>query len=70
MTKTQLSDAARIIINTRDFCGNEREAFRDYCADEGIPYSDAGFKAAVFAANNEWRNGQKAAGVPARWQLW
>jgi hypothetical protein len=70
MNNSQMTAAVQTIITTRDFCGNELEAFKDFCADEGVPFSVAAFKAAKFRANNEWRNCQKAAGVPVRYQAW
>ena len=31
-----ISNAVDIIINTRDFCGDEKRAIKDFCSDEGI----------------------------------
>lgn len=61
-----IDNAVELIINTRDFCGNEMEAIQDYCADEGIKGWHDLYKVAVFHANNRWNNYKKAAGVNAK----
>jgi hypothetical protein len=62
-TENQLTDAVTLIINTRDFCGNEIEAIQDYCADEGIQDWRGLWKLASFRANAEWNGFKKQAGV-------
>lgn len=64
------NELVRTIITTRDFCGNEKEAAADVFADHGVKFDDGAYKAAKFEANNQWRNFQKAAGVPANRVLW
>lgn len=62
--------AVETIITTRDFCGNEREAVRDFAIDNG-------FKAdwqkihgiAAFRANARWNAFKRAAGVPEK-HIW
>ena len=63
MTEAHVSNAVQLIINTRDFCGNEMEAVQDYCADEGIADWHALWKVANFRANAEWNGHKKAANV-------
>jgi len=59
-----VSAAAKTIITTRDFCGDEREAVRDFAIDNGFKADwQKLHKLATFRANNRWRNCQKAAGV-------
>ena len=53
-TENQINDAVELIINTRDFCGNEMEAIQDYCADEGIRDWHGLWKLANFRANAQW----------------
>jgi hypothetical protein len=65
-----LIELIALIINTRDFCGNEREAAEDFFADLGKPFDESLYAKARFKANNEWRNCQKAAGVAPKYQLW
>jgi hypothetical protein len=62
-TENQLNDAVELIINTRDFCGNEMEAIKDYCADEGIRDWNGLYQLANFRANSQWNSYRKAAGV-------
>jgi len=58
----ELIDCANSIISTRDFCGNERQALRDWQADYRKLSSNE--IAAVWAiVNNKWADFQKAAGV-------
>ena len=65
-TQNQLNDAVELIINTRDFCGNEIEAIQDYCANENIRDWQGLWKLANFQANAKWNNFKKAAGVSAK----
>lgn len=62
-----ITDAVRVIINTRDFCGNEREAVFEFSAEAGFKGEWKKIhKIANFRANNEWNNWKKAAGVSPR----
>lgn len=63
MNQAIIAEATKAIINTRDFCGNEKEAVRDVCADNGIKEWMPVYKAANFRANAEWNACKKAAGV-------
>ena len=58
-----ISNAVDLIINTRDFCGNEIEAIRDFCADEAIKDWNRVWRLANFRANAQWNQYQKDAGV-------
>ena len=59
-----IDQAVTIIITTRDFCGNEAEAVKDFACENG-------FKAewkkihgiANFRANKRWNSFKRAAGV-------
>ena len=59
-----IAGAVQMILNTRDFCGNEAEAVREFATEHG-------FKAdwqkihgiANFRANGAWNAAKKAAGV-------
>ena len=65
-----INDLVDIIINTRDLCGNEKEAAIDHLADE---YKIKGQEAkelyakANFQANNKWNNLKKEAGVKPKY---
>lgn len=63
MTNEQFQSAALAICNSREMCGDEVEAFRDWCADEGIKFSRGLYSQANFAAGQLWRSYQKAANV-------
>lgn len=58
-----IDNAVDLIINTRDFCGDEKHAVRDYCADEGIGDWQKVWRIANFRANARWNGFKKQAGV-------
>lgn len=55
--------AANTITSTRDFCGNELEAVKDYCCDNNIEFSKNFFCSAMGVADQNWAADQIAAGV-------
>ncbi len=59
-----ISAAVETIITTRDFCGNEREAVRDFAIENGFRgEADKIWKIANFRANARWNAFKRAAGV-------
>lgn len=62
--ETIIQALAEAINTSRDFCGDAAEAVRDTFSDFGIPYDDSLVIEAYMVADNEWRECQKAAGVP------
>ena len=58
-----IDHAVDVIINTRDFCGDERQAVRDLCADYDIADWKKVWRIANFRANGKWNQYQKDAGV-------
>lgn len=62
-----IQNAIDLIINTRDFCGDEKQAIRDYCHDEGIADWLKVWKIANFRANKQWNDCKKLAGVNPRY---
>jgi hypothetical protein len=65
MTIGEIKKIANVIVNTRDFCGDEREAAFEQMAELGIPRRDRAlmFVMALGVANVTWRKSQKAADV-------
>lgn len=63
ISESIIDNAVDVIINTRDFCGNERQAVRDYCADENISDWQKVYKIANFRANARWNQYKIEAGV-------
>ena len=63
ISESIIDNAVDLIINTRDFCGNERQAVRDYCADEKINDWQKVYKIANFRANARWNQYKIDAGV-------
>lgn len=56
--------AVDAIISARDFCGDELEAVRDFCADAGhLADWRKVHSIANFRANARWNGFKKAAGV-------
>jgi hypothetical protein len=58
-----IENAIELIINTRDFCGNEKQAIKDYCADEKISDWKKVYRIANFRANARWNQYKIEAGV-------
>lgn len=58
-----IDQAVDLIINTRDFCGNEKLAVKDFCAEENIADWKKVWGIANFRANAAWNQSKKAAGV-------
>ena len=69
INQDHITNAVELIINTRDFCGNEMEAIQDYCADEGIRDWHSLWKIANFRANAQWNSYQAQAGVHAKYRM-
>lgn len=63
ISESIIDNAVDLLINTRDFCGNERQAVRDYCADEKINDWQKVYKIANFRANARWNQYKIEAGV-------
>ena len=62
-----VSRCVDIVVNTRDFCGDESEAIADYCTDEGIDKTADFVHAVRNRVNHIWRRHQKAAGVKPKY---
>ena len=62
-----IDNAVELIINTRDFCGNEKQAIRDFCHEEKITDWKKVYGIANFRANAKWNQFKKDAGVNPRY---
>lgn len=62
MTTTELNDAVETILNTRDFCGNEREALLDW-QDENRRLTPEERTSVWAAVEWHWRKSQVEAGA-------
>ena len=58
-----IDNAVDLIINTRDFCGDEKQAVKDFCADENIADWRKVWGIDNFRANARWNGFKKQAGV-------
>lgn len=58
-----LEDLIETLLNTRDLCGNEAQAMRDWEADNDIKLQPAEQEIARSAVNSRWNYWRKAAGV-------
>jgi hypothetical protein len=63
ISETIIQNAVDLIINTRDFCGNEKQAVKDFCAEENISDWTKVYSIANFRANAVWNQYKKDAGV-------
>ena len=57
-----IDKAIDVILNTREFCGNEIRAVRDYCADENIEDWLKIYRIANFRDKQKMESIQKASG--------
>ena len=55
--------AAEAVIATRDFCGDEFAAVKQYADDNGLKFPKAQYNNIIYRADKLWRLSQKAAGV-------
>lgn len=62
-TPGQTKTLAQILINTRDFCGNELGAAKQYCTDEKIDINSGIYREALVEADNIWAKARIDAGV-------
>ena len=67
ITQNQISQAVDLIINTREFCGDEMLAICDFCADENIQDWRKVWRIANFRANAIWNQFKKDANVNPRY---
>jgi hypothetical protein len=64
-----ISNAVDLIINTRDFCGDEKRAVKDFCFNEGVADWQKVWGIANFRANARWNGYKKQAGVHLKYRL-
>jgi hypothetical protein len=69
VTDHLIEEAAQTIVMTRDMCGNEAEALREFWREVGVSKQDAERVSglAVAKANGIWRTAQRAAGVAEKY---
>jgi hypothetical protein len=58
-----ITEAVDTILNTRDFCGDERQALRDVQADRKVKLSSDEVAEVWARVNGTWREHQIAAGA-------
>jgi len=58
-----IDGAIDAIINARDFCGDEKQAVRDLCADENVQDWQKVWRIANFRGNAKWNAFKQQAGV-------
>ena len=59
----ELQDLADLIISTRDFCGNEGDAVRQWESDNGRKITREERQAVFAEVNSKWRKSQQSAAV-------
>ena len=50
----QQESAARLVLQTRDFCGDENKAITDFCLEEGIQLTHDFVNSVMLTANVLW----------------
>jgi hypothetical protein len=63
MNEHQLQEAVEIVLNTRDFCGAERTALKDFAADIGIKLTVQDECKVFDLVNDAWKTSKKDARV-------
>ena len=63
ISEIQINQAIELILNTRDFCGDEMLAIIDFCQDENLSDWRKVYRIANFRANARWNEYKKQAGV-------
>lgn len=53
-TQDQTQELARVLVNTRDFCGDELGAAKQYCVDEKIDINSGIYRDALIEADTIW----------------
>jgi len=56
-------EAAKAVVTTRDFCGDEFDAVRQYADDNGLKFPKAQYNNIIYRADKLWRKYQAQAGV-------
>ena len=59
----QIDDLAKILVNTRDFCGDELEVARQYCTDQKLDINSGIYREALIEADNIWDKAHINAGA-------
>ena len=70
ITDTVIADITDLIVNVRDFCGNEKQAAINALADDYNitgPDAEKAYRIANFRANALWNGYKKDAGVSAKY---
>ena len=63
MTNEIFSEAVEVILNARDFCGDESAALRDYQRDTNTIFSSHELFRIRLAADNKWAEFQRECGA-------
>ena len=59
----QVDGLVEVLVNTRDFCGNELEAAKQYCVDEKLDINSGIYREALIEADKMWDQSRINAGV-------
>lgn len=62
-----IENAKSIVLNTRDFCGNEREAAIDSLKEDGIKPTEEILSVIAAETNATWKKFQRLAGVTPKY---
>ena len=55
--------AARAVVNTRDFFGDEDKALRDFCSENGVDLTEEFSRSVASIVDSIWKQDQRRAGV-------
>ena len=66
--KSLIAEMCQAILNSRELCGNEKDAAKQVAEDFGYPFSLDDYQQAMINANVEWLGYKKQAGVRAKYR--
>ena len=55
--------AAWAVLNTRDFCGDERQALKDFCSENSVELTEDFLRSVFSIVEATWQQSQNKAGV-------
>ena len=67
MNQDNIREAIKTLISTRDMCGNEAQALKEFQADNKVQFTQLELDYIRDQLAYQWRINQEAAGVPQKY---
>ena len=65
MTAKHMKSLVELLLNTRNFCGDEFQAYKDFCCEHGLEVNEEDWLSALYAVSEGWDQMRQEAGVKA-----